>query len=334
MPRRLLYVGDFLGATISVVDVDAGALDRTIEMGTVDVDGIAVPMQVDSFYASPDGRVMYASRFPLGGPLAEIQGAEPVSGDVIALDTATDEILWTIPIDGKPNHISLSKDGSRVFVPIRDKLHVEVYDVASQALVGKINCGWGPHGTKLSADGRHLYVGNIFQHTLAVLDVEEMRLAKAIPLGEAVRPFAVTADETVAYVQLSRLHGFVVVDLEAERKAMTVHLPELPLGTPVENTYGYTVNHGMALRKAEHELWVAGTAGGYVCVYELPSLKLAKTIEVGREPAYVAMDAREQLCFVSNRMEDTVSILDVESRTEVARVAVGRYPSRIRLVEV
>jgi YVTN family beta-propeller protein len=333
MSRGLLYVGDFLGATVTVVDVDAAAVDRTIEMGSVEIEGIPIGMQPDSFALSPDGRTLYLSRFPLGGRLKEIPGADPADGDLIALDVATDEVLWTMPVVDRPNHISISPDGSRLYVPIRSKAHVEVVDVATQTVVGKVNCGWGPHGTKLSPDGRLLYVGNIINHTLAVLDVERLELVQAVPVGAAARPFVVTADGTTAYLQLSGLHGFVVVDLEAGRLAQTVHLPELPLGTPSETTFPYTLGHGMAMTKAEDELWVASTAGGYLAVYAVPSLKLLQIVEVGSEPGYVLLDPTEDVVFGSNRNEDTVSIIDRATRTEQTRVPVGKYPGRLKYVE-
>ena len=334
MTRRLLYVGDFLGATVTVVDVAAGTVDRTIEMGSVDIEGIAIPVQPDSFAISPDGRTMYLSRFPLGGRLKEIAGADPADGDLIALDMATDVVLWTMPVKGRPNHISISPDGTLLYVPIRSAAHVEIVDVATQTIVGKINCGWGPHGTKLSADGRFLYVGNIINHTLAVLDLEQGKMVQAVPTGAAVRPFVITADGTTAYVQLSGLHGFVVADLEANRVAQMVHLPELPLGTPSETAFPYTLGHGMAMTKAEDELWLASTAGGYLAVYEVPSLKLHQLVEVGSEPGYVLFDKAEGLVFGSNRNEDTVSIIERATRTEVARVRVGKHPGRLKYVEV
>jgi YVTN family beta-propeller protein len=334
MARRLLYVGDFLGATVTVVDVDAAAVDRTIDMGTVDIEGIPIGMQPDSFAISADGGTLYLSRFPLGGRLKEIPGADPADGDLIAIDMTTDEVLWTMPVKGRPNHISISPDGRHLYVPIRSAAHIEVVDVESQTVVGKVNCGWGPHGTKLSPDGRLLYVGNIINHTFAVIDVEALELVQAVPTRAAVRPFVITADGTTAYAQLSGLHGFVVLDLEAGRLAQTVHLPELPLGTPSETEFPYTLGHGMAMTKAEDELWLASTAGGYLAVYEVPSLKLRQLVEVGSEPGYVLFDHGESLVFGSNRKEDTVSIVDRATRKEMARVGVGKHPGRLKYVEV
>lgn len=339
MTRELLYVANMRGGDISVVDLDALTVVGTIEMERVTieevvgagvVDGGQMAMQVDSLWTSPDQRTVYASRYP--APLGRGRGEMRLSGDLVALDTATNEIAWKVPLSSQPNHISASPDGRHVYVPIRDRNYVEVIDTSERRAVARVPCGWGPHGSEISRDGGRLYVGTIWGHTLAVIDTATLECTHRIHMGEAVRPFVVTADERTAYVQLSRLHGFAVVDLERREVSATVYLPRLDPGIAVPHTVGYTVNHGMRMLSDESRLYAAASVANYIAVYSLPELRLRSRIDTGREPAFVQLSRDERFLCIPNRLDDTLSVFSVEDETEAARLDVGDYPNRMTTV--
>ena len=216
---ELLYVANMHGGDISVVDLSTFKVVDVVEMERVTVEGQPMAMQVDSLWPSPDCSLLYASRYP--APVGRERGDARLPGDVVALDTATREIVWKLPLGHQPNHISASPDGRHVYVPIRDRNFIQVVVTVRRETVARVPCGWGPHGTEVSADGSRLYVGTIWQHTLTFIDTYTLECAQRIPVGESVRPFVVTNDQSTAYVQLSRLHGFQVVDLQRGEVAAT-----------------------------------------------------------------------------------------------------------------
>jgi DNA-binding beta-propeller fold protein YncE len=327
---ELLYVANMHGGSMSVVDLTSTQVVDVVELERVTVAGQPMAMQIDSLWPSPDGSLLYASRYP--APVGRGRGDARLPGDLVAFDTGTHEIVWRLALGHQPNHISASPNGRHVFVPIRDRDFVQVVDTEQQAPVAQVPCGWGPHGTEVSADGARLYVGTIWQHTLTVIDTERLQCVQRIPMGESVRPFVVTADQTTAYVQLSRLHGFQVVDLERGAIGATVHLPRLPESVALPRTVGYTVNHGMRMLADESTLYAAASIADYVAVYALPELRLRSTIPTGREPAFVQLTRDERFLCVPNRGEDTVSIFAVEDDKEVARISVGNYPNRMATI--
>lgn len=287
-------------------------------------------MQVDSLWPSPDGSVMYLSRYP--APLGKDKGDYRLAGDVVAFSTSTHELLWRLPVSGQPNHISGSSDGRRLYVPIRDRYYVEVIDLERQVSIARVACGWGPHGTEISPDGSRLYVGTIWGHTLSVIDTGSLECVQRVHMGEAVRPFVVTADQRTAYVQLSRLHGFSLVDLERGVPTATVHLPRLPAGVEVPHKAGYNVNHGMRMLSDESTLFAAASVANYIAVYSLPDLRLTACIPTGTEPAFIKLSLDEQYICVPNRLDGTVSLFSVADHSEAARVTVGDYPNRMASV--
>ena len=346
--KQLLYLANMRGADIYVYDVETLEHINTIEMLRIERETDAVVIgeqsgahrvagkrtwayQPDSFWPSPDGRILYASRF-----LAPYEGARATreKGDLIAIDTATDEVLWSVEIIGHANHITATPDAKKVFVPVRDRDYLEVVDTDKQEIVDRIACGWGPHGTEISHDGQRVWAGTMWDDALNAVDVDTHDLVHSITLGEAIRPFVVTKDEKKAYVQLSKMHGFQVVDIEAGRATQTVHLPPLPAGVELPTRVSYTVNHGMAMSDDEQTLIVAASAADYLAAYKLPEMDLLAEIPVGREPAYVHLSPDEKLVFTPNRKENTLSFISTETWKELKRVPAGEYPNRMVAVNV
>lgn len=317
-----IYLENTDSGDISVIDVPGHNVVSTIKLGKY----------LDDVAASSDGRVVYANRVnSLGIPLAKRMGE---SGEVIAVSTETEEILWRAPVNGWPHHMTLSADDKLLYVPLYDRPWMEVVDTEQGEVVGKFFIGFGGHGTRLSPDGKRLYVGSMLFDTIGVYNLETQEPVKLIPFEDAVRPFAFTGDEQTLYVQLSRLHGFQVVDLPSGKVVREVALPELPAGTPLPKFYPHTYNHGLELSPDEKLLLAAGSAANYVCAYSVPDVKLLATIPVGKEPNWIVFDREGDYAYVSNRKSDDLSVISVKDLKEVKRIPVGKYPQRMRIVDV
>jgi YVTN family beta-propeller protein len=317
-----LYVENTDSGDISIISPSRMQVVSTIKIGTF----------LDDVTASKDGRILYANRVEsMGHPFSKRAGE---SGEVIAISTETEQILWRTPVHGWPNHLALSADDRRLYVPLYDRMWIEVVDTEKHEVVDRIPAAMGSHGMRLSPDGRRLYVGSMFMDVLLVIDLETKRPVKRIPFKDAVRPFTFTRDETRLYVQLSRLHGFQVVDLKTGKIIRQVDLPTLPEGTELPAFYPHTYNHGLALTPDEKYLLAAGSAGNYVCVYSQPDLSLVKTIPVGKEPNWIVLTRDGRQAFVSNRVSNTVSVISMDEFKEVKQIAVGKYPQRMKMVDV
>ncbi|MDE2485960.1 MAG: hypothetical protein KGO51_01045, partial [Alphaproteobacteria bacterium] len=138
----------FVQATLSkdIYVIDAASL-RT-------VDRIPIGDYTDDVIGSPDGRVAYAN--------AQISSGNPLSweandaGKVVAIDTATDKIIWSTFVDGSPHHLSVSPDGTRLYVPLFDRAYLLVLDAHTGQEVGRWYSTIGNHSTEISRDGSRL----------------------------------------------------------------------------------------------------------------------------------------------------------------------------------
>ena len=320
---EILYVHNTWSGEISKI-----AIPRNEVIGT-----IPIGLYMDHVTASPDGRILYVNRIESLG-----EGRAPnigVSGEVIAVSTANDQVLWRVALDeGMPHHMTVTNDGKLLFVPLYDTWWLAVIDTEKHSVIKKIFFGHGGHGTELSADGKRLYVGSMMNDQIGIIDVATLELVDRIGFRDAVRPFAITADESRMYVQQSWLHGFVVVNLATREKMFTVPMPTL--GRPVQEPdfYPHNVNHGIALTPDEKLLFANGSAIDLVSVFTHPTLEHVKSIPVGRDPNAIAFSKDGRFAYVSCRGDDTLSVIDVAKLEEVKKLSLGDYPQRMVVVSV
>lgn len=319
--EEFLYVHNTDSGEISKISIPEHEVVGEIEIG----------LYMDYLAASPDGRVLYVNRIiPLEGVAQNIG----VSGELIAIDPRTDQIQWRLPIDGMPHHMSVSKDGRLVFVPLYDTWWLAVVDVEKRQVVKKILTGHGGHGTRLSPDGKRLYVGSMMYDQMWVIDTERLELIDRIPFREGVRPFVMTRDETRMYVQQSKLHGFEVINPRTKQHIATVKMPTLGREVQGMELYPHNVNHGLALSRDESLLLANGSALDVVSIFRHPGLDHIKSIPVGKDPNAIATSGDGRFAYVSCRGSDELSILDLQKLEEVKRLRLGKKPQRMVVIDV
>lgn len=317
-----LYIHNTYSGTLSKISIPEHEVVKDIEIG----------YYMDYVKASPDDTILYVNRIEGDMPGARARNVG-VSGELIALDTKTDEILWRMDLDGMPHHMSVSKNGKHVFVPYYDTWWVAVVDAEQQKIVKKIWVGHGSHGTRLSKDGKYLFVGSMMNDTLTQIDTDALEVVDVYGFRDAVRPFDFTDDLKTAYVQQSWLHGFIVLDLNTKEQRV-VKLPEPDGGVAEPDFYPHNVNHGILLTHDESELWANGSVADFVAVYSHPDLELLAEIPVGRDPNSIAFSKDGTFAYVSNRGSGDLSVIDTKTKREVERIPLGKYPQRMAVVTV
>jgi YVTN family beta-propeller protein len=314
-PKEYLYVGNSQGGDISVIEIPSHKVVGTIP-------ATVVGEHPDDIISNRDGSTLFVSRLD--------------AGDVIAVSAETEQLLWKVDVGGVPNHLTLSADERYLYVPLFDKGLLVVIDTRTREIVARPSVGVGAHGTQLSPDGSQVFVGSIGANQLALVDVASQSLSRTIKLPEGVRPFQISPDGKQAYVQLSKLHGFAVVDLAAGQVIRTVELPTLgkPLPEPTAKASLFVMNHGLGLSPDHKYLVANGSLSGFTAIFAFPSLTLLGTVPVGTQPNWVAFSRDSRFAYVSNRVDNTVSAIDLAARKEVARIKVGDYPQRMTVATV
>ena len=316
--QSLLFVENSHSGEVSVINAVSLKVVGSIPIG----------LNPDEIVASPSGDVLYLSRI-----VRRDDGRPSGNGEFVAIDPAAQKVLWRAPLHGVPNHIAVSPDGKRVYVTIVSGTWVVEVDPAKRAVVDSVDVGTGPHDIEVTRDGKTVYVGLIRGTDVTVFDAATRKVIRKIPFGQNVRPIALSHDDTQLYVQLSHTHAFMVVDTRTGKILKRVAMP-VPPGKTLPDSMPVDVNHGLRVTADGKFLIANGSLVDLVAIYSLPGLALVGTVPVGHDPNWITMSTDGTRAFVSNRQSDDVSVIDLASHKEIARIKVGTWPQRMAAVNV
>jgi DNA-binding beta-propeller fold protein YncE len=290
--------------------------------------------------------------------------SRPSLADVVAFDLRTGKMLWRVEVDGyRSDHMAISADGSRLIVSASTARKAQVIDTAVGRVVAEFESGDSPHENNFSADGSRIFhasIGHVWtpldqpaldttkgDRWFQIVDASTYQVLERIDMGQklqeagypdmssAVRPMALSPDERHVYFQVSFFHGFVEYDLVEDRVLRLAHLPlsEEAARTPREEYLLDSAHHGLSMNPEGTKLCAAGTMSDYAAIVRRDTFSHT-VIPVGEKPYWSTNSGDGRHCFVSVSGDDAVSVISYADEREVARIAVGDHPQRMRMGRV
>lgn len=315
-----VYVANETDGTVSVIATDTGQTVRTIPVGA----------GAHNVQATADGQRVWVTN---NGPAPDHSGhtarqgrsgaahaAMDTSGEVWAIDTATDTVVGKVPVGRHPAHVVVSPDGRWVYVTNGGDNTVSVVDAVAMKAVTTIATGAFPHGIRLSPDGRQAYVANLKGGTVSVIDTASRQAVASIPVGRGPAQVGFTDDGRLAFVSLSQEDRVAVIDPKTRavlRKVVVGNGPIQLYATP-DSRHLLVANQGSRQNP-----------GRTVSVIDLTYFKVTTSISTGRGAHGVVVDAAGRQAYVSNLYDHTVTVIDLVANKPVATVPVGAGPNGI-----
>lgn len=249
------------------------------------------------------------------------------------VDAKTLQSLKKIPLTGRPNNISISRDGRRVYVGIVSAPGaVDVIDTSTMEKVKSIATKGGIHNVYVTPDGRHVVAGSIAGRVMTVIDQKtEEPVWTLFEVGVRPMAFEANADGSTKriFVQLSDFHGFAVVDFAQRKEVSRVELPnDIPADKVDKGPFNASPSHGLGVAPDGRTLWVTSRPNARVYVYSLPELKLLGAADLGGRPDWVTFTPDSRQVYISTENTNSVVVLDVAGRKEIAKIKVGASPKR------
>jgi YVTN family beta-propeller protein len=280
------------------------------------IHGISIPHGVTS---SPDGRELYISN--------------EVDRTLDVVSTETLGVVAQIPLSGRPNNVSVTPDGRKVYVAITGAdAFVDVIDVRERRRLTRVPTLSGVHNVYVTPDGRHVVAGMIPASTMTVIDTGTDRPAWSLHFDGGVRPMAFERNPDGStkriFVQISDFHGFYVVDFARRAVVDTVRLPELPISRVSNDALQGSPAHGFAVSPDGSQIWSTSKPNSHVYAYALPNLEYLGGVEVGHDPDWLTMTPDGRYLYAANAGSNTVSVVDTRTLTNVATIRVGQVPKR------
>ena len=328
--ERRLYV---TGATgISVYDIDRGhAFIRKIDVpNSGDYKGIAASAKLNRLYVTSH------------------KGDE-----LIAIDLATDSIVWRKNVGNYADSHWISPDGFTIWLPLRGEIAWKVIDARDGSVLGHVDtergkrydvdpiADIGPHNTWMDPAGKRVYMQVLTVPYLYVADAKSYALLGKIgPFTHGLRPFAVSDDERRVYTNVDGLLGFEIGEIthnpwggrmiqRVEAKTPAKRIAEVP--APPRKPHS-TPSHGLNLHPNQREVWMVDGVYGYVYVFDV-ARKTPK--QVASIPIFADPKERPHPGWISFSVDgryaypDGGAVIDTRTRRVVARI-----PTSEKLLEI
>jgi len=325
----LVLLVDFAWAQQSVV-VQTNSRDEIIHL--IDTETQAIVGQIEGVpvnhgaAAAPDGSELYFSseaKFTL---------------DVV--NSSTLQIEAEIGLSGRPNNISIGRDGRYVYVGImQEPGGIDVIDTQQRENVHHIDTGSRVHNTYVTPDGNYLVAGTFGgDGNLDVFSTESWERAFRLyrpttdSAMDGIRPIAFDTNPDGStknmYVQISNLHGFAVVDFATREEIDRVVLPSIPEEDRDPPPYNAAPAHGIGVAPDQNTIWVCSRWNGTVYAYSLPDLEYLGGVKVGSHPDWITFSPNSKYAYAANGASNDVSVIAIDTLEEVARIPVGSAPKR------
>lgn len=307
-PIQKLYVANSLGNDIHIIDTATNKVIKRVEVGP----------QPHGLVAAAAGDQMFLT----------IENTAGDEGELIWFDPRSDAVTRRLKIGPRPNQLACTPDGNVVYVPC-DDASWWVIDTVKAKVLRKISTGGRPHNTLCSANGERMYLGPKGSYHVLIADATTHTLIGEIPTSDAPRPIVLSKDEKRLYANVDTLIGFEVVDLE---KRKVIYRIEAEI--PAELLRKSSRSHGIGLRPDEKELWICDVYHDRTYVFDITvdPPRQTETIVMQGGGYWMCFSPDGKNCYISERIGDSVAVIDSATKKTVARIAVGKAPKRVLVV--
>lgn len=158
------------------------------------------------------------------------------SDELIAIDIASQKLLWRVPTGSMPADLYGSPDGKFIFIGLTGSDGVEVYSITPGAaatpakLTGKITTAKGAHAFRALGDGRHLLVSNRVANTISKIDMVAHTVVDNYPAPGGPDCMDVTTDRRYIYLSSRWARKFTVIDMVEKKVIRQINVGKSPHG--------------------------------------------------------------------------------------------------------
>ena len=163
------------------------------------------------------------------------------ANSVTVLDTATDQIVRTIPVGIDPWRAYASPNGKHMVVPNNGDQTVSVIDTKSHTLVATLPGGTDMTGVNFSNDGKKGYVISRGSSQVSVYDFSALEKTGQLDMGKGARLETASTSPagTKIYVASSSDNSLYVIDVESDRVKQIKNVGSFPWGVSIYKGQNY-----------------------------------------------------------------------------------------------
>lgn len=278
---------------------------------------------------------------------------------VTVIDAATLTVVDTIPVGGRPHHVTPDWDMSRLFVNDMGADRLDVIDPVSRTKVGRIATP-APYNLYFTPDGAKAIV---IAEPLDRIDFyrrSDWHLLKSLPIPSDGVDHADFNAQGNKLVVTTEYGGWIFkINVRTMRIVNRLDVGGKPVDVKIssDGTVFYVANqgrhgvsivdaatfkevkflrtgrgaHGLAVRRDGDGLYLANRKAGTISVIDFRTRSVVATWDVGGSPDMLNVSTDGTRLWASNRWHDTVSVIDTTDGHVVARIGTGNAPHGLTL---
>jgi len=246
-------------------------------------------------------------------PARPILVLNSLDADVSVIDPITWRVLRRVPTGKEPHHLYLTPDEKSVIVANAAGNTLTFLDPATGEVQRTLRGIADPYHLRFSPDMKWFVIAaNRLNH----VDVYRwnpaaeppLTLARRIPAGKVPSHLAIDSRSTTAYVSLQDSDELMAVDLATQQPRWTVKVGKTPAD--------------LYLTADDRTLLVGLTGDRFVEAWDVSGTSpvLAKRIATGEGAHAFRAQGDKRHVFVSNRVANTLSLIDTRTLTVVAEL--------------
>jgi YVTN family beta-propeller protein len=242
------------------------------------------------------------------------------SADVAVIDTREDRVVARLPVGNVPHQVAVSDTLGLLVASNTADDTISVIDLATGQLRATLPLDREPEHMALAPAGDLLAIGNIGAGTLSLVSLRELREVARVEGLHEPHNMTFSPDGSRIYVANLGADFVSVVDVASARV-----VNEIPIGEPKTVAYAgadgeYQGVINVTATPDGRLGFAAYGEGNRLAVLDLRTGERLDTLELGELPwrAYTTADGRYMI--VPNNGDETVSIISVPERREVARL--------------
>jgi YVTN family beta-propeller protein len=271
------------GHTLTVVDLSAGAVTRTLDL--------APHQRPHGLAFLPDGALLAVT--------------SETSGALLLVNLAEGKVVEELSTEQPLSHmVALLPDGSRAFTANLAAGSITAFDLVERKRLAVVPTGDGAEGIDVTPDGKWVLVANRAADTLSFVDAGSLEEVAELPCGSFPIRVKVTPDGRHALVSCATSGDVAVFDV-AERKELARIAMALPPadGSPRPGAEGAEgadgadggaggagdpeegpVPIGILIEPGGRRAYIANTNANLVTVLDLAEHRVVARIVTGRQP--------------------------------------------------
>jgi YVTN family beta-propeller protein len=337
-----VYVAAEDGGEIDVIDaknnVVTKKIDLTIKQGDKSVMYMAHNVQV-----APNGKSVWVTANAMSGKHTSVRSKlknyfvptayadnehnDEAEDQLIVIDPLTDTVTKRIAMgpDLHLAHVALTPDNKYAIAVAQEKGAIYKIDTANFQIVQTVSTKQGdePHGLRISPDGKSAYIAMMGGKSIGQFNLETGDLSYVSLNGKPVQT-GITSDGKYVLATVFDSKSVAVYDVFQKRLSY-VSLPTeakgpLQLYPTPDAKFAFVADQGNYFNQPD---------GDSLYKVDLEQLKVINTIKVGTAPHGVVVSPNGKFVYITNLVSNDVSVVDITTNKEVARISTGAMPNGI-----